>query len=486
MTIAFATSELTPIAKVGGLGDVAGALPKALAHLGLNVFVIMPHYDTIDAKKYPITDTGHSVTVRALGSDHVVKIHQTVIPGSEVTVYLLENTDFLTGGGVYFEKSAMVGSFKEIERFLFFSMAVLPALAALGIEPDVLHCQDWHTGMLPTFAKMAGGHTKTLFTIHNLANQGKWDATEVLNFVGLTAKDHPSLTQRDQYDDINLIQQGILNADLVNTVSPSYAEEILTHEYGYGLEGDLANRGNQLSGIVNGIDVSRFNPATDEDIPQTYTVTTADAGKAAAKALLQKKSGLPVDPNIPVFGFVGRLTNQKGTELLPELIDQFLATGAQLILLGTGDPALEQQMQDMAAEAPRQIVTTIGFDASLAQLIYAGSDFFLMPSQFEPCGLGQMIAMRYGTPPIVRATGGLRDTVQEFNAATGQGTGFVFRDFTSEAFWVEITRALEVFKQPTAYATLRTNDMTQDFSWDTSAKHYLTLYERLGQHIGAT
>lgn len=486
MTVAFATSELTPIAKVGGLGDVAGALPKALAHLGVNVCVIMPHYDTIDAAKYPITDTGKKVSVRAGGQDYVVTINQTTIPGSEVPVYLLENTDFLTGGGVYFEKSAMVNSFQEIERFLFFSMAVLPALAALGIEPDVLHCQDWHTGMLPTFAKIAGGHTKTLFTIHNLANQGKWDATEILSFIGLTVEHHPNLALRDKHDDINLIQQGILSADLVNTVSPSYAEEILTNEYGYGLEGDLTNRGQQLSGILNGIDVGRFNPATDKDIPQAYTATTADTGKAAAKALLQEKSGLPVNSATAVFGFVGRLTNQKGTELLPGLIDRFLATGAQLILLGTGDPVLETQMQGMAAKAPEQIVTTIGFDAALAQLIYAGSDFFLMPSQFEPCGLGQMIAMRYGTPPIVRATGGLRDTVQEFDAATGQGTGFVFKDFTSEAFWVEIARALEVFKQPTAYATLKTNDMTQDFSWDTSAKHYVTLYERLGQHMGAT
>jgi starch synthase len=480
MTIAFATSELTPIAKVGGLGDVAGALPKALAHLGVNVCVIMPRYDTIDAQKYPVKDTGRSITVRAQGKDYTVSIHQTVIPGSEVPVYLLENRDFLTGGGVYFEKSAIVNSFQEIERFLFFSMAVIPALEALGIEPDVLHCQDWHTGILPTLAKIAGGHTKTLFTIHNLANQGKWGAADICNFLGLTVADHPNLAQRDQHNDINLIQQGILSADLVNTVSPSYAQEILTPEFGYGLEGNLANRGNELSGILNGIDVDRFNPATDKDIPQTYSSATAAAGKAAAKVLLQKKSGLAVDPAIPVFGFVGRLTNQKGTELLPGLIDQFLATGAQLILLGTGDAQLEAQARDLAAKAPKQIMTTIGFDAELAQLIYAGSDFFLMPSQFEPCGLGQMIAMRYGTPPIVRATGGLRDTVQEFDAATGQGTGFIFKDFTSEAFWVEIARALEVFKQPSAYATLRTNDMAQDFSWDTSAKHYVALYERLG------
>lgn len=458
------------------MGDVAGALPKALATLGVQVRVALPHYDVIDGAAYPLAPTG-SFTVATPKGEERVTVSTTPIPGSDVLAYLLRNDAYLSRNGIYFERSAFVGSFKEIERFLFLSRAIIALLPVLrGWWPDIIHCQDWHTAAIPLFLKEWQKHdaryrnVKTLFTIHNLANQGKWNAKEIRAALNLSATTIPSLA-REHNGDISLMEQGILHCDILNTVSPTYAKEILTPEYGEGIEDALRERKNDLVGIVNGIDVDRFNPETDKDIAVRYTAATFDEKKKNKEALL-REVGLPVT-DAALFGLVSRLTNQKGIELIAAVLDRFAAAGGMGVFLGMADPALEGALTRAAARHPEQFFVKIGFDAVLAQRIYAGSDIFLMPSRFEPCGLGQMIAMRYGTLPIVRATGGLKDTVRD-----GE-TGFVFESYSAEAFWDAVDRALRAYRDQTLWRQMQENAMREDFSWDTSAQKYMQLYETL-------
>lgn len=477
MRVLFVASELTPIAKVGGLGDVAGALPKALAALGVDIRVVLPHYEVIDGEKYPTTPAGSFTVITPKGEERVT-VSTTPIPGSDVPVYLLRNDEYLSRGSIYFERTAFVGSFKEIDRFLFFSRAAVTFLGQCDDWwPDIMHCQDWHTAAIPIFLRglplppARYRQTKTLFTIHNLANQGKWNAEEILSALGLPAARVPSLA-RWHDGDISLIEQGVLNCDMLNTVSPTYAKEILTEEYGEGVEDALRERQRDCIGIVNGIDTDRFNPATDADIAARYTAATLDEKKKNKDALLHDV-GLEVR-DAPLFGLVSRLTHQKGIDLINAVLDRLVARGCMGVFLGMADPALEDALTDAAARHPERLYVKIGFDAVLAQKIYAGADMFLMPSRFEPCGLGQMIAMRYGTLPIVRATGGLKDTVRD-----GE-TGFVFERYDAEALLAMIDRALQVFRNPRQWREMQQSAMQHDFSWNLSAREYRKLYEKIG------
>jgi starch synthase len=477
-SVLFLASEVTPLAKVGGLADVVGALPIALRRQGVDARILMPRYGTIKPETVAMTER-FTFDVPLQAGKETVRILEGQLPSSDVPVYFLDNERFFGGERIYFDASAFVNQFVEFERFLFFSLAAVATLPHLDTTFDVLHCHDWHTGLVPLLVQRAerlGELPKrpaTVFTIHNLANQGRWNAQEILGFTGLTDEDHPVLVERQAGSDLNLMAIGIKTADWVNTVSPQYAKEILTPEYGVELDPILAKRGDQLSGIVNGIDVDRFNPATDPSIPARYDIDSF-ARKADNKAALQKKAGLRVDPNAPLFGFVGRLTDQKGLDLLAPILDQLVEQGGQVAILGTGMD--EYQKLALAAMAKHRgaVHATIGFDAAFAQLIYAGCDFFFMPSRFEPCGLGQMIAMRYGTIPIVRATGGLQDTVPNYTGEAGRG--FSFDAYSSEALWEAIERALQLYRDRDAFATLAKRDMAVDFSWDASSRAYLELY----------
>lgn len=482
MKILFATSELNPLAKVGGLADVAGSLPQALKKLKIDIRVILPRYDVIDEKKYCLKFLNET-KVKFGQINELVKIYETKIPDSDVLVYLLENKRYLTGGGIYFEKSAFVEKFTEIERFLFFSQAILITLPTIGWQPNIIHCQDWHTALIPLLVKLNFGSNKikSLFTVHNLANQGQWRAQEIFNFLGLRGDEVESFKSDSKKEkvDLNLIQQGILNANLINTVSPSYAQEILTPEFGEGLEETLGKRKNDLSGILNGIDIKIFSSENDKEIKSNYSFENLEK-KQDNKKDLQQTIGLSVSDKI-VFSFVGRLTNQKGSELIAQIIPEIIKDDCQFIFLGQGHDDYENELKELAKKHPQNIYTRIGFDAALAQKIYAGSDVFLMPSRFEPCGLGQMIAMRYGTVPIVRAVGGLKDSVENIKIINNKitGTGFVFEKYNAQELLVTIKKAMEIFENKEKWRQIQINAMKENFSWQASAKEYIKLYNKL-------
>ncbi len=477
-------AELTPLAKVGGLADVVGALPKALKKIGVDVRIVIPKYGIVDKNEFPMEKIVDEIKVPFDDGAQPIAVWQTLLPGSNVPVYLIEHEEYLGGGGVYFEQDASSGgSDREAKRFTFLARASLELFEPLNWYPDIVHCQDWHAGMVPVILNMLQqqndklAHIKTLLTIHNLEYQGWYDADTIFKLLGITADDYPTLqTQRN--GQISSLQQAILSADALNTVSPNYAKEILTPAYGAGLESSLAKRREDLTGIVNGIDVERFDPSADEHIAARYSLDQLD-GKKTCKQTLQEKCNLPTIDSVPVLGIVSRLADQKGIELIAQIGDSLAKEEMQFILLGTGDPDLEKQMASLAKKYPDKMHAAIEFNAAFAQQIYAGSDMFLMPSRFEPCGLGQMIAMRYGTVPIVRATGGLADTVRDIDLKTGDGDGFVFEQYESTAFLSAIQRGLQLYQEQDTWYTVVKRIMQKDFSWTASAEKYKNLYNQL-------
>lgn len=487
LRVLFVAAELTPIAKVGGLGDVIGALPKNLKSLGVDVRIVIPKYGVIDEKTYPLTLLREGVEVPFDGRVERCRIFQTPLPGSQVPVYLIDHERYLGGGSIYFEKDASSsGAEQECSRFTFFSCAVLELFAAANFWPDLLHCHDWQVGLLPTLVRIRAKDDdrvramRTILTINNIAYQGRYHPKLAFRLLGLRGDEHPLLAERTgKTRELNYLQQAILASDVITTVSPTYAKEILTPAYGEGLERYLAKRKDALTGILNGIDTDRFNPATDPSLPARYSVDDL-SGKATDTSALQKILDLPQNPTVALLGFVGRLTDQKGTKLLPPILDALMKEDVQLTLLGTGTERFEEEARAMARRFPDRIAVRIAFDAALAQKIYAGADLFLMPSRFEPCGLAQMIAMRYGAVPIVRATGGLKDTVPPFDPHTGQGTGFIFDAYEPEALWGAVEKALALFRRdPDAWHRCQENGMRTDFSWEKSSREYLKLYEQL-------
>jgi starch synthase len=472
MKVLFVASECTPIVKVGGLGDVIGSLPKVLKELGVDVRICLPKYGIIDFEKYKFDLIAEKIEVK----NEKINIYQGFLPESRVPVYLLENEKYFGEGGIYFEKSAFVSSFKEIKRFLFFSQAVLKIFPALKWFPEIIHCHDWHTAILPPLAKLQVKSlkfkVKSLLTIHNLANQGKWNPQEILSFLNLKGGEIDSLKTRDKDGDFNILQQGIFNADILNTVSPQYAKEILTKEYGEGLENFLLKHKKNLFGIINGIDEKRFNPETDPDIKKKYSFKNLEE-KVENKIDLQEILNLPVNPAVPFLGMINRLTSQKGIDLIIEIIPEMVKLNCQFIILGVGAENYERKFCQLSRKYPKNISAQIKFDPVLAQKIYAGCDIFLMPSFFEPCGLGQMIAQRYGTIPVIRKTGGLADTV------LNKKTGFVFEEYKSEALLKCLKEALKFYQNQRKWRELIKQAMNKDFSWLKSAKEYLKLYKKL-------
>lgn len=468
LRILFAAAEVSPLAKVGGLADVVGSLPKALTSLGHQVRVVMPGYGLIDEQAHPTSPVGKGFTVTAMRQQETVTLKATTLNG-HLPVYLVENK-------TYFSRPVVYGEDNDLERFLFFCRAVLALPEQLGWQPDIIHCHDWHTALVPMWARFGHLPATTVFTIHNLAYQGAFDYPFMV-YSGLREDYLRSQGQTPSLP-LNMMALGILHADVVTTVSQNYAREILTPEYGEGLDTLLRHRQDRLFGIVNGLDYSEFNPTTDTHLPANYDSSTLK-GKAINKAALQQRVGLPQAPDIPLVGMVSRLDEQKGFDLLEKAIGPILEeTPVQMVVLGRGREIYHQLMSQVASRYPSRVAVVIAFDNPLAHLIYAGADLFLMPSRFEPCGLGQLIAMRYGTIPIVRRTGGLAETVADLSADLAEGRGIVFDAYEAPALVAAVKRAAAAFSQRRAWKQLVARAMGLDFSWEASARKYVEVYEK--------
>ena len=483
MQVVFASAEAAPFVKTGGLGDVAGSLPRALVAAGADVIVMVPKYGTI-ASEY--TDRMEHVAdfYVSLGwRNEYCGLERLVIDG--VTYLFIDNER-------YFKRDYPYGFFDDGERFAFFSKAVTESLQHLpeGFQCDVLHCNDWHTALAPVFLREfyqglpLYERVKTVFSIHNIAFQGQYADTILNDILGMAHI--PNAARQLRCDERSIIyMQGALDySDAITTVSPSYAWEIQTPEYGEGLDGILRRRSNVLSGILNGIDTDAWNPATDPMIHANYSAADM-SGKKACKAALQEELGLEVRDDRPLMVMVTRLTRQKGMDLVTYALDRILSGGVQVAVLGTGD--YEEPMRYFANKYPGTCAARITFDNALSHRMYAGADMFLMPSLFEPCGLSQMIAMRYGTLPVVRETGGLRDTVAPYNQFTGEGTGFTFANFNGDEMGDAVFRGARLYwDDHAAWDQLVQNAMAADFSWVRSADEYMNLYHNLHPEIDIT
>ena len=474
LRVLYAAAEVAPFAKTGGLADVAGALPQALARLGHDVRVVLPRHRGVEAAAGPLRVAVPRVAVPI--GDRTVEA--TILEGrlgDRVPVYFVAHEG-------YYDRPALYGESDDCERFVFFCRSVLAALPALGWMPHVVHANDWQAGLLPVYLETLYRDTPeytdvaTVFTVHNLAYQGTfWHYDLPMTGLGWDLFTPAGI---EFYGHLSLLKGGLAFADLLTTVSPTYAREIQTPEFGERMDGVLRERSADLVGILNGLDVEAWNPATDVDLPKRYD-RDDPGGKAACTSALRDEMGLP-DPGgrTPLVGVVSRLAAQKGIDLVAESVPAIRAAGAQLVVLGSGEEPLERLLGELAAAHPESVAVRIGFDDHLARRIYAGSDLFLMPSRYEPCGLGQLIALRYGTVPVVRRTGGLTDTVRPWDRAAGAGTGFLFDGLSAAACEATLARAFAAHAEPTAWRRLVANAMAADFSWHASAEAYVTCYRR--------
>ena len=476
-------SEAVPFAKTGGLADVTGALPEALAGLGCDVSLVMPAYGEVFSKGLTIEPTGIEFEVPIGARAPLARILRCRRPGSRIDVYLVANNELydrptLYGGSHDYADNA--------ERYIFFSRAAVELACRLGGRWDILHCHDWQTGLVPAYQKLLyGSHAavaaaRTVMTIHNLAYQGLFWHWDML-LTGLDWR-YFNWQQMEFYSQLNLLKTGIVFADAISTVSPTYAREIQSAPGGCGLEGLLSSRSDALTGIVNGIDTVVWDPATDPHIPRPYGSDDVDAGKYAARVALAARLGRAAPDSRPLVAFVGRLVEQKGVELVLEVLGRMAGSGsAHFVILGTGNPEYERQLQRAAATFPGTVDLMVGFDEGLAHLVQAAADITLVPSRFEPCGLTQLYAQRYGSIPVVRATGGLVDTVVDTTPETlrdGTATGFVFEGFDAAGLDAALSRAIEAHADKPLWTRLVRHVMRQDWSWGTSAREYLRLFER--------
>ena len=464
MEIILIASEAFPFVKVGGLADVTSSLAIALADLGHHPRLILPRYSSMEI---PAQDAGVAdFEVSFMGHYEQVALRMTTLR-RKIPVYLVESQSHFGTKQIY--------AGDELGRFLFFSLTIPAVISQIDLHPDIIHCHDWHTALVPLWLKKANAQLPCVFTIHNLAYQGSFDQQFFLDsdLSSVWQEYNPAGAPRPS---LNFMSQGILLGDIVTTVSPTYASEILTPQYGAGLEQLLDYRRNELYGIVNGIDYDEYNPAADPYLEVHYDSATIER-RIENKLALQAKSRLPKNLDLPLFGMVSRLEEQKGIDLLLQAIDRFITgTNAQLIILGEGRQHYQRLLTEAAAKYPDRISVLIANDERLAHLIYGGADMFLMPSRFEPCGLGQLIAMRYGAIPIVRRTGGLTDTVKD--VAEKDGNGFVFQDYAASELLETIKRAEKRFSHRDEWRNLMVQNMKLDFSWKASARRYEEIYLR--------
>ena len=473
MKILFCASEATPYAKSGGLADVAASLPAALADRGHDIRLILPRYGWIQREH--LRPLPEPMVVHRGALTEYAQLHED--PDSPFQVYLVEHDGYFhrpwpygPPGGAYADNCA---------RFSFLSAACLSACSHLGFQPDVIHVNDWHTSLVPVYLNTSYGdgplgNTATLLTVHNIGYQGEFPKQD-LTATGLGWERFTHL-ELERNDYLNLLKGGIVHSTRINTVSPTHAWEMTTPEGGFGLDGVLRERKDRLDGVLNGIDPDTWDPRTDPYLPARFGPEDL-AGKALCKAQLQQEMGLPQRPEAPLFGLVTRLTYQKGTDVVAAVLHRILELDLQICLLGAGDPHQEHAFLHLARRFPERFSVTLGYHEPLAHRIEAGSDFFLMPSRYEPCGLNQMYSQRYGTLPIVRAVGGLKDTVENYDEATGEGTGFVFKDLNPDsifdvvgwATWAHYNRSEDVLG-------MRIRAMQKDFSWNRAAQAYERIY----------
>ncbi len=482
LNILMAASEAVPFAKEGGLADVVGALPRALAARGHDVRVVMPRYSRVDVERYSLKLLpGVLVVPMGIIGTMYCGVYEGLLPGSGVPVYFLEHEQFYSRGGGLYEVDNE-GYLDNDNRFIFLSKAALELCKMLDFRPDVVHAHDWHTAAIPVLLTTIYrtdpyvGKAASLLTVHNMQHQGTFyeGAMEVLG-VGWEQFTFLGLEKDNQ---VNLLKGGLYHATMINTVSEGYAREIQTPEYGWGLEGVVRERAADLSGILNGVDYAEWSPETDQLIPASYTSEDL-GGKKICKRELQQAMGLPERDDVPLIGMVSRLVKQKGIDVLAEAIPRILELDAQFVMLGAGEPWAHFYFGDIQTAYPEKFRCVIGYDNPLAHRIEAGADFFLMPSAFEPCGLNQMYSLRYGTLPIVRATGGLDDSVENFDERSLSGTGFKFQELNAGALFDTVGWAVHTwYHRKDAMEALIRNAMGRRFTWDASARGYEELYAK--------
>ncbi|MBC7327489.1 glycogen synthase GlgA [bacterium] len=464
MRILFCSSEAVPFAKTGGLADVSGALPKALARLGNEVMLTLPKYKQV----------GFATERRIqLGQKEFLAVGEKPLRDIEGVQVLFIRQDEL------YLRDSLYGYPDDAERFILFDKAILAFIKELNWKPDVIHCNDWQTGLIPVYLKTTLNSDPfykgiaTVYTIHNLAYQGNFPP-ETLHIAGLP-EELFSFDKLEFWGQFSFMKGGIVFSDIITTVSPRYAEEIQTKELGAGMEGALSYRRERLRGIINGIDYEVWNPKTDAFLPVHYDVDSLEK-KVENKKFLQKEVGL-APKDVPLIGLVSRLASQKGFDILLQAMDELFKLDIQMVILGVGEREIEEKLKEKAKIYEDKFKLFVRFDERLSHLIYGGCDIFLMPSLYEPCGLSQMISMRYGTIPVVREVGGLADSVEEFNPATGEGTGFLFKEYSPVALLEAVKRALTIFGNKNAWKIVQINAMKKDFSWDASARKYVEVYK---------
>ncbi|HVJ84040.1 MAG TPA: glycogen synthase GlgA [Caulifigura sp.] len=484
MRIVFASSEAVPFSKTGGLADVAAGLTKALSAAGHHVTLITPHYPRLFPPDLPRLPTKASIRVDLGGTRVTGHLLRSEFPDSKVDVVLIDQLDYFNRKSLYVQGGHDYHD--NAERFLFFSRAVMEAIHRLNLAPDVIHTNDWQTGLVPglvahEYRRLPGcEQTANIFTIHNMAFQGRFGRETM----GLTGLDwgHFNYHEMESYGDLNLLKTGIVFADVVTTVSPTYAKEITRAEFGYGLENTLGVKFDRLMGVLNGVDVTEWNPRIDPHIAQCYDATTVESGKRTCKAALQHELGLTIDPDTLLFGMVSRMADQKGFDLIAARIEDILKANVQFAFLGTGERRYEELVTTLANENPGRIAASLVFDEGLAHRIEAGADAYLMPSRFEPCGLNQQYSLLYGTVPIAHRTGGLADTVVDCRPETiadGSANGFVFDTYDPNSFLTSIWQCVGCFQHDKPlWKLLVQNGMREDRSWKQSAARYAEIYER--------
>ncbi len=452
MNVLFLAAEAAPYVKVGGLGDVAGALPQALRRQGVDVRLMLPRYGTVDPAKWKLSKVLDNFPVYMDWRREECQL----LANPDGTTLFLENQYF------FGSRDTIYGHGDDAERFVLFSRASLEACRYAGWKPDIVHAHDWHSAAAIRMAWAAHERPGLVFTIHNIAHQGMF-----------VPEKWPLIGVYDAHGPLNLMQQAIWASDVVSTVSPTYAHEIQRHEYGFGLEGSLREKSHRLAGILNGIDVDSYDPATDKALAKNFRAGDM-RGKAACKADLQRRVGLPVNPHVPLIGVVSRLDGQKGIRLIVEALHSIIhLSDAQVMVLGSGNKEYEEAFHWATVHHPDRIANFIGFNADLARQVYAGSDIFLMPSWFEPCGISQMLAMRYGTLPVARATGGLVDTIPERSMG---GVGYLFGAYETGAMLGALARALGDYRHKESWTVAMQQAMSMDFSWTRSAHDYINIY----------
>jgi len=474
-SVLFVAAEAVPFVKTGGLADVVGSLPQALSREGLDVRVVLPKFRNIPARYTAEMEFMASITVPVSWRSKYCGLYRLQHDG--ITYYFIDNEE-------YFGREGLYGYWDDAERFAFFCRAVLEMLPAIGYYPQVLHCHDWHAALVSVFLRTFYDHQpqyrmiRTLFTIHNLRYQGVFPKTVLTDVLGLGWQ-YFRPDSLEFYDQVNYMKGGIASSQLVTTVSESYAQEIQYPFFGEDLDGLLRERHLDLTGIVNGIDYAVYDPARDSQIFRNYSLDTL-ADKVENKIRLQEMLGLPARPDTPMIAIVSRLAGPKGLDLIAHVLDDLLVNeDVQLVVLGTGEEKYERFFRRAVWNYPTRLSANIYFDDQLAHRIYAGADMFLMPSLYEPCGLGQLIALRYGTVPIVREVGGLKDTIQSFNEYTGEGNGFSFSHYNAHDMLYTIRRALRMYHDQGMWRQVMHNAMTSDYSWQHSARQYAGLYQRL-------